>query len=34
MSEASGHLHASIRSVADEGAEVRIRRIRTERWVS
>jgi hypothetical protein len=34
MSEAYGHLHASIRSVADDSAELRIRRIRTDRWVS
>ena len=34
MSEAYGHLHASIRSAADDSAELRIRRIRTDRWVS
>jgi len=34
MSEAYVHLHASIRSAADDSAEVRIRRIRTDRWVS
>ena len=34
MSEAYEHLHASIRSAAEESSELRIRRIRTDRWVS
>ena len=34
MSEAYTHLHSSIRGFADEDAETRIRRIRTDRWVS
>jgi hypothetical protein len=34
MSEAYSHLHTSIRGVADESAEARIRRIRADRWVS
>ena len=34
MSEAYPHLHASIRGAADEEADTRIRRIRTDRWVS
>lgn len=34
MSETYAHLHASLRSIADESAESRIRRIRTDRWVS
>jgi hypothetical protein len=34
MSEAYTHLHSSIRGLADEDAETRIRRIRTDRWVS
>lgn len=34
MSEAYTHLHASIRGMADEDVETRIRRIRTDRWVS
>jgi type II secretory pathway predicted ATPase ExeA len=34
MSEAYPHLHSSIRGLADEDAEPRIRRIRTDRWVS
>lgn len=34
MSEAYPHLHASIRGAADGEADTRIRRIRTDRWVS
>jgi hypothetical protein len=34
MSQAYAHLHASLRGIADESAEARIRRIRTDRWVS
>jgi len=34
MSEAYPHLHASIRGAAEEEADTRIRRIRTDRWVS
>lgn len=34
MSAEYSHLHASIRPFADEGAEVRIRRIRTDRWIT
>lgn len=34
MSDAYGHLHASIRGAADDTPELRIRRIRTDRWVS
>lgn len=34
MSEAYAHLHASLRGIANESAEARIRRIRTDRWVS
>ena len=34
MSEAYPHLHASVRGAADEDTDTRIRRIRTDRWVS
>jgi len=34
LSDGYGHLHASIRSVADDSADLRIRRIRNDRWVS
>jgi len=34
MSEIYSHLHTSIRPAADEEADTRIRRIRTDRWVS
>jgi hypothetical protein len=34
MSEPYLHLHASARPVAEESAELRIRRIRTDRWIA
>jgi Cdc6-like AAA superfamily ATPase len=34
VSQEYGHLHASARALAEETADVRIRRIRTDRWVS
>lgn len=34
MSDTYPHLHTSIRAAADEEADTRIRRIRTDRWVS
>ena len=34
MSKAYAHLHASVRAIAEESGEARVRRIRTDRWVS
>jgi Cdc6-like AAA superfamily ATPase len=34
MSAEYSHLHASIRPLANEGTETRIRRIRTDRWIT
>src|SRR6516225_5829888 len=34
MSEAYPHLHASARPLAEESPELRIRRIRTDRWIA